>query len=388
MKRLTLLGSTGSIGENVLNVVRMHPGLFSIASVACGSNIDLLAEQIIEFKPDVAAVLNETYAKKLTGRLPGTIQTEIYHGPEGYLKAAEHSESDLVVSAIVGAAGLLPTLAAIDAGKDIALANKETLVMAGDLVKRRAAVKDVRIIPVDSEHSAIFQALQGNQRSDLKKILLTASGGPFRNRPLTDFIKITLEDALNHPTWNMGKKITIDSATLMNKGLEIIEAAFLFDVSVDDIEVLVHPQSIVHSMVSYVDGSVIAQLGVPDMKGAIAYAMTFPDRIDIHQDAPDFAALENLSFQKPDFEKFPCLSLAYKAAREGGTMPAVMNAANEIAVNAFLDRKITYMDISWIIKGTMDSHGNTDASVLDQILLADTEARNHARHMIEGMPSV
>jgi len=385
MKRLTVLGSTGSIGENVLNVVRMHPDSFSIKAMACGTNTELFSKQVIEFNPDCVSVLDDENAHELRSRLPESCDTRIYYGTDGYITVAEYADSDLVVSAIVGAAGLLPTLAAIDAGKNIALANKETLVMAGDLVKKRAADKNIRIIPVDSEHSAIFQSLQGNRRSDLKKILLTASGGPFRETPLEQFSGITLKDALNHPTWNMGNKITIDSATLMNKGLEVIEAAFLFDLSASDIEVLVHPQSIVHSMVTYVDGSVIAQLGLPDMKGAIAYAMTYPGRIDISQDSPDFAELGKLTFQKPDFVKFPCLSLAYQALEEGNTMPAVMNAANEVAVDTFLNKGIHYTDISKVIEKTMKMHSPMDASVLDNILMADKDARGHAEDIIKKM---
>jgi len=280
-----------------------------------------------------------------------------------------------VVSAMVGAAGLLPTLAGIDAGKDIALANKETLVMAGEIVMTQAAQKGIRILPVDSEHSAIFQSFSGQRREDFHRIHLTASGGPFRNRPKADFADIRLEDALNHPTWQMGKKITIDSATLMNKGLEVIEAKFLFDVSQDCISVVIHPQSIVHSMVSYRDGSIIAQLGVPDMKGAIAYAISYPERLPLEQPLPDFSGIGALTFEEPDFDRFPCLKLAYQACEAGGTLPAVLNAANEIAVGVFLEKRISFVQIPEMIQETMSSHTVVNQPELSDILEADQWAR-------------
>jgi 1-deoxy-D-xylulose-5-phosphate reductoisomerase len=279
---------------------------------------------------------------------------------------------------MVGAAGLLPTVAAIDAGKDIALANKETLVMAGEIVIKRAAEKRIQIIPVDSEHSAIFQCLTGNRGEDLDKILLTASGGPFLNMPGDAFVKIIPDDALNHPTWQMGKKITIDSATLMNKGLEVLEAKWLFGVDQDMIEVIIHPQSIIHSMVAFKDGSVMAQLGIPDMKTAIAYALSYPQRLPLEQSIPDFAALGALTFQKPDFDKFPCLALAYQAAGGGGTLPAVMNAANEVAVQAFLEQAISFAQIPEVIRQTMKMHTNVKTPDLSDILGADKWARKQA----------
>ena len=328
MKNLAILGSTGSIGCNTLKIVEKFPEHFKVKALTAKQNVALLAEQIRQFQPDIASVFDEKTAQLLKENLTPDTSVDILFGDSGYRKAATLDTVNIVVSAMVGAAGLLPTLAAIDAGITIALANKETLVMAGELVMNAAAAKGVDILPVDSEHSAIFQCLSGNRKKDLDKILLTASGGPFRARPKQAFDDIQLEDALKHPTWQMGKKITIDSATLMNKGLEVIEAKFLFDVSYDQITVVIHPQSIVHSMVAYKDGSIIAQLGIPDMKGAIAYAISYPERLPLDQPLPDFAGMGALNFEKPDFEKFPCLSLAYRAVTVGGTLPAVLNAAN------------------------------------------------------------
>ncbi|MEZ4526135.1 MAG: 1-deoxy-D-xylulose-5-phosphate reductoisomerase [Desulfobacterales bacterium] len=299
------------------------------------------------------------------------------------MRAAAHEKADTVIAAMMGAAGLKPTLAAIDAGKQIALANKETLVMAGKIVMKRAKEKGVRILPVDSEHSAIFQCLSGQSREDLDRILLTASGGPFRNTPKDAFSSISPEQALKHPNWNMGRKITIDSATLMNKGLEVIEARWLFDVPYDRIQVVVHPQSIVHSMVAYRDGSVLAQLGVPDMKGAIAYALSFPERLPIGQPIPDFAGLQNLTFYEPDREKFPCLKLAFRACERGGTLPAVLNAANEVAVEAFLEKKILFTAIPLLIQEIMDRHTVTEKPGLDDIFAADQWARETAGELIQ-----
>jgi len=287
--------------------------------------------------------------------------------------------ADIVLTAVVGAAGLAPTLAAIDAGKDIALANKETLVMAGDIVMKRAAQQGVKILPVDSEHSAIFQCLSGQRREDFEKILLTASGGPFVNKPIEEFAQITPEQALKHPNWQMGRKITIDSATLMNKGLEVIEAKHLFAVSQEQIEVVVHPQSIIHSMVAFKDGSVIAQLGIPDMKGAIAYALSYPERLALNQPLPDFAKIGSFTFQSPDTKKFPCLALAFEACKIGGTLPAVMNAANEIAVDAFLNKELSFMQIPEIIKKTMDKHQIIAHPEMDEIIEADRWARETFR---------
>jgi 1-deoxy-D-xylulose-5-phosphate reductoisomerase len=292
---------------------------------------------------------------------------------------------DLVVVAVVGAAGLMPTLSAIAAGKNIALANKETLVMAGDIVIEQAELNHVTILPIDSEHSAIFQCIEGNRREDVDKIILTASGGPFLNLPEKEFNKITPKDALNHPNWNMGKKISIDSATLMNKGLETIEAKCLFDVSQEMIEVVIHPQSVIHSMVSYKDGTVMAQLGIPDMKGAIAYAMAHPERLALRQPAPDFVSIGKLTFEKPDIKKFPCLSLAYTACETGRTLPAVLNAANEVAVAAFLENRLPFIKIPQIIEETMEHHSVVADPTLGDILEADQWARKQAEDLIKAL---
>ncbi len=378
MKYISVLGSTGSIGKNVLNVADQFPEKYSIKALAAATNIDLLLTQINRFRPEIAVVLNEAYAAELKKKMPSDVNTEILFGDEGYIAAATHNDTEMVVSSIVGAAGLIPTVAAIKAGKTIALANKETLVMAGDYVMNLADQHKVKILPVDSEHSAVFQCIEGQSRKDLAKIILTASGGPFRNRPASDFAEITLEEALDHPTWNMGKKITIDSATLMNKGLEVIEARYLFDIDCKNIDVIVHPQSIVHSMVAYKDGSVLAQLGIPDMRGAIAYAMSWPERLPLNLPLPDLAALGSLKFESPDFEKFPCLALAFDACREGHTLPAVLNAANESAVQAVLEKRIMFAKIPEIIEKTMNKHSLEKNPELSDIIEADKWARYQA----------
>ncbi len=382
MKHLSILGSTGSIGRNVLNIVAMFPDRFSVKALAAKSNITLLARQIEQFRPEIAVVYDDVLAERLRAALPPDTDVDIRWGEEGYRSAAVYKSSDMMVGAMMGAAGLKPTLAAIDAGKQIALANKETLVMAGEIVMRRAAEKSVNILPVDSEHSAIFQCLSGQRREDLDKILLTASGGPFRNTPFERFRTIQPEDALKHPNWDMGRKITIDSATLMNKGLEVIEARWLFDVPPEQIEVVVHPQSIVHSMTAFRDGSVIAQMGVPDMRGAIAYAMSYPERLPIGQPVPDFAGLGSLAFEKPDMKRFPCLGLAFEALAAGGTLPAVLNAANEVAVEAFLDKKISFLKIPETIRETMHRHTLIADPVLSDILEADQWARSAAAEFV------
>lgn len=378
MKYLTILGSTGSIGCNVLKIIEMFPQKFSVKALAAKNNIELLAQQIKLFKPELAVVFDKQNAAHLQKKLNNNKSVEILYGREGYLAAASLARVDLVVSAMVGSAGLLPTLAAIEAGKRVALANKETLVMAGEIVMKKAAFQNITIFPIDSEHSAIFQCLKGNKIKDLDKIILTGSGGPFLLKPLNEFDKITPADALDHPTWQMGKKISIDSATLMNKGLEIIEAKYLFDISLNKIEVVIHPQSVVHSMVAYKDGSVMAQLGIPNMKGAIAYALSHPERLDIKQPPPNFTKLGNLTFEKPDLIKFPCLSLAYSACQIGGTMTAVLNAVNEEAVYAFLDKRIPFLKIPDIIDKVMDRHSVVDNPSLEDILEADKWAREEA----------
>lgn len=381
-RRIGILGSTGSIGKSTLAVLERFPERFSVKALTAGVNIGLFASQIEKFKPDLAVVYDESSACSLREKLTGDTGTRILSGDEGYRMAAEYEDLDMVVSAMVGSAGLMPTLAAISAGKDIALANKEVLVMAGDLVIREAAARGVRILPVDSEHSAVFQCISGNRQDDIDRILLTASGGPFLDRAGEDFEKITPADALAHPTWQMGDKITIDSATLMNKGLEVIEAAHLFGLGAARIEVVIHPQSIVHSMVAFCDGSVMAQMGMPDMKAAIAYALSCPERLQLGLCAPDFAELGSLTFKAPDFGKFPCLALAYRSCETGGTMPAVLNAANEVAVSAFLRGETDFNRIPAIIEGTMNQHSPVMDPGIGDVLEADLSARKTAESMM------
>jgi 1-deoxy-D-xylulose-5-phosphate reductoisomerase len=382
MRCLSILGATGSIGKNTLRVAAQFPDRFSVKALTAKNNITELAEQILRFQPELAAVHGKTEAENLKKRLPAGIKTEIVYGSDGYRAAAVHPTVDIVVSAMVGAAGLAPTLAAIDAGKHIALANKETLVMAGDLVMARAKAQGVSILPVDSEHSAIFQCLAGNRAENLHKILLTASGGPFRNLLASDFPAITPEEALAHPTWAMGKKISIDSATMMNKGLEVIEAMHLFDVTHHRIEVVIHPQSIVHSMVAFCDGSVMAQLGVPDMRTAIACALSWPERLPLGLPVPDFAAIGALTFEEPDMEKFPCLKLAYRACETGGTMPCVLNGANEAAVDAFLDKRLSFAQIPEVIEYTLNAHDIIKNPDINAIMKADQWSRQTAEDWI------
>ena len=375
------MGSTGSIGANALKIVEMFPDRFSVKVLAAKNNIDLLARQIHKFVPDFAVVFDEKSAGELK-RITANSGVEILYGNDGYNAAASYEPVDMVIVAMVGSAGLMPTLSAIDAGKNIALANKETLVMAGKIVMKKAAEKNVKILPIDSEHSAIFQCIAGHRREDMDKILLTASGGPFLNLPLDEFKFIKPEDAMNHPTWEMGRKISIDSATLMNKGLEIMEAGHLFGVSLEDIEVVIHPQSVIHSMVSYKDGSVIAQMSIPDMKGAIAYAMSYPERLPLGQPLPDFKSIGSLTFQRPDAGKFPCLDLAFSAGKTGGTLPSVLNAANEVAVEAFLNKRLQFTDIPEVIRKTMEKHFVVANPALSDILDADFWARKIAGEQI------
>ena len=385
MKHLSILGSTGSIGTNVLNIVEMFPQQFNVKALAAKKNISLLVRQIEKFQPEVVAVFDQERAKELKDGCPSGTVADILYGDEGYCAAAACSSADMTVTAMVGAAGLKPTLAAIDAGKTIALANKETLVMAGDFVMQAAAEKGVQILPIDSEHSAIFQCLQGQRREDMDKILLTASGGPFLNKPRAEFQAITRDDALRHPNWQMGPKITIDSATLMNKGLEVLEARCLFGVTHEMIEVVIHPQSIIHSMVAFKDGSVIAQLGIPDMKAAIAYALSYPQRLPIGQPLPEFNAGQTLTFQAPDLAKFPCLAMAFQACETGGSLPAVLNAANEVAVYGFLHQKIGFVDIAPVIQQTINKHPTVSNPGLSDILAADQWARDCAQDVIKEL---
>ena len=385
MKHLSILGSTGSIGTNVLNIVEMFPHQFKVKALAAGKNVSLLARQIERFKPEVVAVFDDERARELKSCLSSATSLDILSGDDGYCEAASHAGVDMTVTALVGAAGLKPTLAAIETGITIALANKETLVMAGDFVMAAAAEKGVKIFPIDSEHSAIFQCLQGQRKEDMDRILLTASGGPFLNKPGDEFKDITRDEALKHPNWQMGPKITIDSATLMNKGLEVLEARCLFDVSHEMIEVVIHPQSIIHSMVAFKDGSVIAQLGIPDMKGAIAYALSYPQRLPIQQPLPKFNAGQALTFQEPDLEKFPCLAMAFAACETGGSLPAVLNAANEVAVHGFLKQVIGFIDIPRVIRQTMKKHVVAANPDLAEILAADSWAREYAQNEITGL---
>ncbi len=379
MKRIAVLGSTGSIGRNTLEVARKNPGRFRVVSLSAGNNTGLLREQIEEFRPEFVSVLTESALKELTKDSP--ISFESGFGEEGAVRAACHPDVDMTVSAITGASGLLPTMAAIKAGKDIALANKETLVMAGPLVMEEAARMGVRLLPVDSEHSAIFQSLSGHRKEDVRRIILTASGGPFLNTPYERLEKVTPEEALRHPKWSMGKKITIDSATLVNKGLEVIEARWLFDMPASNISVSIHPQSIVHSMVEYIDGSIVAQLGSTDMRGPIAYALAYPERIPGGAPALALAGLK-LEFMEPDLKRFPCLGLSYQALEMGGTAPAVLNAADEAAVSMFLKGRLPFTDIYRVISEVLERHSPAKVSDLGDVLAADRWAREAAQATI------
>lgn len=383
MKSLAILGATGSIGVNTLEIAAAQPDRYRVAALTGGNNIERLAEQIRRFRPAMAAVVTPQDAQRLR-KILGPSAPEILSGTEGLIACATCTEADMVVAAIVGAAGLVPTVAAIEAGKDVALANKETLVTAGALVMERVAAKGIHLHPVDSEHSAIFQSLEGHRRQDVRRLILTASGGPFRERPLAELARVTPADALSHPNWSMGRKISIDSATMMNKGLEVIEARWLFDLPADRIAVHVHPQSIVHSMVEYVDGSIIAQLGIPDMKGPIAYALSYPERHSLNLPPLDLCTLGQLTFAQPDMQKFPCLGLAYDALRAGGTAPAVLNAANEVAVEAFLHGAIGFLDIPVIIRETLDRHEPELLVQIDTALRADRWGRETARRLIRA----
>ncbi len=382
VQTLSLLGSTGSIGVSALDVVRRFPERYRVGAMAAGDNVELFARQIAEFNPDLVSVKSEEKVKELQKLLPG--KKEILWGEEGNREIAIYNDSQIVLSAIVGAAGLLPTLAAIEAGKTIALANKETLVVAGKVIMEAAARHGVTILPVDSEHSAIFQALDGGRRQDVKKILLTASGGPFRGKTRKQLENITPEQAIAHPNWAMGRKISVDSATLMNKGLEVIEARWLFDIAPECIEVLVHPQSIIHSAVAYQDGSVLAQMGIADMRIPIAYALSYPERMELGLQPLDLAACGSLEFHKPDVDTFPALQLAFEALAAGGVAPAVLNAANEVAVGAFLERRIGFLQISETVARTMDIVEQSNDS-LEAVLMADKKARMAAEAVIAAL---
>jgi 1-deoxy-D-xylulose-5-phosphate reductoisomerase len=384
LKNLSLLGSTGSVGRQVLKLVQQFEDQFRIIGLSAGKNIQLLREQIRYFKPRVVSVASRKEAAELNAAgFPG-FPSKVLWGDEGHQEVAALPDVDMVVSAMVGAIGLRPTLAAIKAGKTIALANKEPLVMAGALIMEEARRQAVTILPVDSEHSAIFQVLQGQQRSRLKRIILTASGGPFRDYPPEAMKRITGPEAVNHPRWKMGPKISIDSATLMNKGLEVMEAQWLFGVSLDQVTVVIHPQSIIHSMVEFQDGSILAQIGKPDMMIPIAYALSYPDRLPLTQTSLDLIGLGGLTFFEPDLKKFPCLGLALEAGRQGGSMPVVLNAANETAVSSFLKGNLPYQGIPAVIEETMEKHQRSTPNGLEEILAIDRWARRYAGSWISG----
>jgi 1-deoxy-D-xylulose-5-phosphate reductoisomerase len=382
MKTLSILGSTGSVGVTTLEVVGRFPDRFRVVALAAGHNLDLLLDQIVRFGPELVSVATVDLAGELRARL-GNRKVEIVHGLEGACAVATHRDAQLVMSALVGALGLRPTLAAIQSGKDIAFANKEVLVVAGELVTRAVSEHGVRLLPVDSEHNAIFQCLAGRGREGLKRIILTASGGPFRDLPAERFASITVEQALNHPTWRMGSKITIDSATLMNKGLEVIEARWLFGLQPDQISIVIHPQSVIHSMVEMIDGSVIAEMAIPDMAIPVAYALAYPDRLPMpHLKTLSLAECVRLTFEEPDFGRFPCLALAFEALKAGRTMPACLNAANEELVAGFLSGRARFVDIPRHLESIMTRHPNSPAHTLEDFLEIDAWARVQARRLM------
>ena len=380
MKKISLLGSTGSIGANVLDVVERNPEKFQIFGMSAGNNVDLFAKQIRKFKPRVVALFDTKKIPTLKEQI-ADLDIEILSGEEGSIAVATLPEVDVVVSGIMGSAGLLPAIHALKSGKNLALANKETLVIAGELVLREAKKTNSQIIPIDSEHSAIFQVLNGEKKEQIKKIILTASGGPFRTFSFDQMETVTVKDALKHPNWDMGAKITIDSSTMMNKGLEYIEAKWLFGINTP-VEIIVHAQSIIHSMIEFVDTSIMAQLGIPDMRVPIAYALTYPDRFECDLPSLDLTTMGNLTFEAPDFERFPCLQLAIDAMEIGKTMPAVLNAANEIAVQAFLEELISYKDIAELIHMVMQNHNPSPLKELQDVLIADQWAREETTKLV------
>lgn len=382
-QNIALLGSTGSIGRSTLEVIANFPERFRVTYLTANKNIDLLQEQITRFKPKGVVLLDECQASALKKLVNGT--TEVMVGEEGLQEIVQRHNVDIVFSALVGFAGLKPTLAAIEAGKRIALANKETLVVAGEIIMRRVREKGVQLLPVDSEHSAILQCLRGENFDEVDRLILTASGGPFLNLDKEQFRTITVEQALNHPTWKMGNKITIDSATLMNKGLEVIEAFWLFGLPVEKIEVVIHPQSIIHSMVEFADGSIKAQLGIPDMKIPIQYALMYPERPAAIHKRINFSTMQHMTFQTPDLEKFRCLALAFKALETGGTAPAVMNAANEVAVQLFLDGRITFDAIPMMIEEALATHTPVQNISIDDVVRVDRETRDFCRAQVAAV---
>jgi 1-deoxy-D-xylulose-5-phosphate reductoisomerase len=381
MKKLSILGSTGSIGINALDIVAQHPDHFRVVALAGGVNVSKMEEQIRRFGPELVSLKDPESARRLQDALSGG-KTRILSGMEGLVAVATHPEVEMVLCALAGSVGLLPTLAAVRAQKNLAIANKEPLVMAGEILLQEIQERGVQLLPVDSEHSAIFQAMAGHRKEDIKRLILTASGGPFLNTPLEKMAKVTPPEALNHPQWRMGKKVTIDSASLMNKGLEVIEAHWLFGIPASQIEVVIHPQSIIHSMVEYIDGSVVAQMSRPDMRGPIAYALGYPERLDLHFPPLNFFEAGPLTFQPVDRERFPALDLAYRALQEGGAMPVVLNAANEVAVEAFLQGQLGFLQISRLICKTMDHHRSSEQRSLESILQAHTWAKEEAQQLI------
>jgi 1-deoxy-D-xylulose-5-phosphate reductoisomerase len=386
VKQLAVLGSTGSIGVTTLDLVARFPDRFRAVALAAGRNVERLAAQMRQFQPRLVATADPDSATALRAAVPD-FRGEILAGLEGIEQVATVPEADLVISALVGALGLGPTLRAIEAGKDVALANKEVLVVAGELVQAAARRAGVNVFPLDSEHNAIYQALHGHRRADVRRIILTASGGPFLRSPREALSAVTPAQALKHPTWKMGSKITIDSSTLMNKGLEVIEAHWLFGLPADQIDVVIHPQSIVHSMVEYVDGSVLAQLGIPDMSIPISYILAYPERLPLgHLPSLDLVQAGRLEFVAPDVERFPCLGLAYRALRAKGTAPAVLNAANEVLVDAFLNERIGYLDIPHIACQVLDRHTPVEGASLEALLAADAWARRTTRDLAAGEP--
>ena len=396
MRHICILGSTGSIGVNTLDVIRKHPDLFTVRALTAHSNVDLLAKQCLEFKPDLAVVGSTLAAQQLEEKLAGaTLKIQVLYGSESLITASTLDQVDTVMAAIVGAAGLLPTIEAAKEGKRILLANKESLVMSGDLFMQAVKAGQAELLPIDSEHNAIYQSLPDANTSNggargiygqhgVKEILLTASGGPFRNKSRTELEAVTPDQACAHPNWVMGRKISVDSATMMNKGLEVIEAHYLFGIAPSNIKVVIHPQSVIHSMVRYVDGSVIAQLGQPDMRTPIAYGLAWPHRIDSGVKELDFLTMKNLSFEEANLEQFPCIKLAYQALDAGGIMPCVLNAANEIAVQGFLNGTNQFLQISEIVENVLNQMEPIKADSLETILSADAKARNLAQQVIRG----
>ena len=382
-KAISILGSTGSIGTQTLDIVRSHPDKFRVVGLAAGRNIELLAAQVAEFQPEIVATHDESLLAELKERIKAFPQVQVIAGKEAIAEVARYGDSESVVTGIVGCAGLLPTIAAIEAGKDIALANKETLIAGGPVVLPLIEKHGVKLLPADSEHSAIFQCLQGVPEGGLRRIILTASGGAFRDLPVEKLASVTVKDALKHPNWSMGQKITIDSATLMNKGLEVIEAHYLFGKDYDDIDIVVHPQSIIHSLIEVQDTSVLAQLGWPDMRLPLLYALSYPDRIYTEWEKFDLVKAGDLTFREPDHHKYPCMNLAYAAGRAGGSMPAVLNAANEQAVALFLEEKIEFLDIPRLIEKVCDRHTaeNKTTPSLEDILHADQWARQEVLNL-------